>query len=97
MREELSKELNHTSKAMLARRNFGETLAVYIVCAAALSYMVIAEWGSAGRIIAVLIVILFALLTDKRLQPLGPHECQGDRRIIYRTLCPYGQPAKGGV
>lgn len=101
MQEEVSEELNRTSKAMLARRNFGETLAVYIVCAAALSYTVIAEWGAAGWIVAVLIVVLFALLTYKRLQPqpltLGPHECQSCHRIIYSTICPYCQPAKVDV
>ena len=98
MREEVSEELNQTSKAMLARRNFGETLAVYIVCAAALSYTVITEWGSAGWIVAILIVFLFALLTYKRLQPqplsLGPHECLTCHRIIYSTVCPYCQPTK---
>lgn len=98
MREEVSEELNRTTKAMLARRNFGETLAVYIVCAAALSYTVITEWGSAGWVVAALIVILFSLLTYKRLQPqpltLGPHECQSCHRIIYSTLCPYCHPAK---
>ncbi len=98
MREEVSEELNHTSKAMLARRNFGETLAVYIVCATALSYTVITEWGSPGWIVAMLIVILFSLLTYKRLQPqpltLGPHECHACHRIIYSTLCPYCHPVK---
>ncbi len=97
MQEEVSEELNQTSKAMLAQRNFGETLAVYIVCAAALSYTVITEWGSAGWIVAVLIVFLFSLLTYKRLQPqplsLGPHECLTCHRIIYSTLCPYCHPA----
>ena len=98
MREEVSEELNQTSKAMLERRNFGETLAVYVVCAAALSYTVITEWGQAGWVVAVLIVILFSLLTYKRLQPqplsLGPHECLSCHRIIYSTVCPYCHPAK---
>lgn len=97
MQEEVSEELNRTSKALLARRNFAETLAIYIVCAAALSYTVVTEWGTAGWIVAVLIVILFSLLTYKRLQPqplsLGPHECPRCHRIIYSTLCPYCQPA----
>lgn len=96
MREEVSEELNRTTKAMLAHRNFGETLAVYIVCATALSYTVITEWAPPGWIVAVLIVILFSRLTYKRLQPLtlGPHECQSCYRIIYSTLCPYCQPVK---
>ena len=98
MQDEVSEELNRTSKAMLARRNFGETLAIYIVCAAALCYQSVHELGSPGWILCVLIVVLFALLTYKRLQPqplsLGPHECPRCHRVIYSTLCPYCQPAK---
>lgn len=101
LREEVSEELNRTSKAMLARQNFRETLVVYIVCAAALSYTAITEWGAPGWIVAMLTVILFTLLAYKRLQPppltLGPHECSSCHRIIYSTLCPYCQPNKMDV
>lgn len=96
MQEEVSEELNRTSKALLARRNFAETLAVYIICAAALSYQTLQWIGPSGWTLVVLIVVLFALLTYKRLQPqplsLGPHECPRCHRIIYTTLCPYCQP-----
>ena len=96
--EEVSEELNRASKALMSRRNFAETLAVYIVCAAALSYQSIQQLGPPGWIIVVTIVILFSLLTYKRLQPqplsLGPHECPRCHRIIYSTLCPYCQPEK---
>lgn len=101
MKDEVSEELNRTTKEMLSRRNFAETLAIYIVCAAALSYEAIQRLGSPGWVVVVMIVILFTLLTYKRLQPqplsLGPHECQSCHRIIYSTLCPYCQPAKVDV
>lgn len=101
MKDEVSEELNRTTKEMLSRRNFAETLAIYIVCAAALSYEAIQRLGSPGWIVVVMIVILFTLLTYKRLQPqplsLGPHECQSCHRIIYSTLCPYCQPVKVDV
>ncbi len=96
--EEVSEELNRASKALMSRRNFAETLAIYIVCAAALSYQSIQQLGPPGWIVVVTIVILFSLLTYKRLQPqplsLGPHECPRCHRIIYSTLCPYCQPEK---
>jgi hypothetical protein len=38
IREEVSEEMNRATKAMMSRRNFAETLAIYVVCAAALSY-----------------------------------------------------------
>ena len=101
MREEVSEELNRTTKEILSRRNFAETLAIYIVCAAALSYEAIQRLGPPGWIVVVMIVILFTLLTYKRLQPqplsLGPHECLSCHRIIYSTLCPYCQPTKVDV
>lgn len=93
MREEVSEELNRTTKEMLSRRNFAETLAIYVVCAAALSYEAVQRVGPSGWILVVMIAFLFALLTYKRLQPqplsLGPHECLSCHRIIYSTLCPY--------
>ena len=95
--EEVSEELNQTTKAIMSRRNFAETLAIYVVCAAALSYEAINRLGSPGWILVVMIAILFTFLTYKRLQPqplsLGPHECPRCHRIIYSTLCPYCQPA----
>lgn len=98
MQEEVSEELNRTTKALLSRRNFAETLAVYVICAAALSYVTFQELGPPGWIVVVLIVILFAFLTYKRLQQqplsLGPHECPRCHRIIYSTLCPYCQAGK---
>lgn len=101
MQEEVSEELNRNSKEMLARRNFAETLAIYVVCAAALSYQAVQQIGQPGWILVVMIVILFAFLTYKRLQPqplsLGPHECRICHRIIYSTLCPYCQPTKVDV
>lgn len=98
MQEEVSEELNRLSQALRSRRNFAETLAIYIVCAAALSYQSVQQLGSPGWILVVMIVVLFAFLTYKRLQPqplsLGPHECPRCHRIIYSTLCPYCQPTK---
>jgi len=51
-----------------------------------------------GWLVSVLIVVLFMLLTYKRLQPqplsLGPHECPRCHRIIYSSLCPYCQSGK---
>jgi hypothetical protein len=96
--EEVSDELNRATKALMSRRNFAETLAIYIVCAAALSYEAHQQLGAPGWIVVTTIVILFAFLTYKRLQPqplsLGPHECPRCHRIIYSTHCPYCQPAK---
>jgi hypothetical protein len=96
--EEVSEELNRTTNALLSRRNFAETLAIYVVCAAALSYEVLNQLGSGGWVLVVMIVVLFAFLTYKRLQPqplsLGPHECRACHRIIYSALCPYCQPQR---
>lgn len=98
IQEEVSDELNETTKSLISRRNFAETLAIYVVCALALSYEVIKQMGPSGWILVVLIVILFAFLTYKRLQPqplsLGPHECPRCHRIIYSSLCPYCQSGK---
>ena len=98
MQEEVSEELNGTSQAMLARRNFAETLTIYVFCAAALSYEALQQLGPPGWILVAMIVVLFSLLTYKRLQPqplsLGPHECPGCHRIIYSSVCPYCHPAK---
>lgn len=98
MQEEVSEELNRLTQALRSRRNFAETLAIYIVCAAALSYQSVQQLGSPGWILVVMIVVLFTFLTYKRLQPqplsLGPHECPRCHRIIYSTLCPYCQPSK---
>lgn len=101
MQEEVSEELNRVSQALRSRRNFAETLAIYIVCAAALSYQSVQQLGSPGWVLVVMIVVLFTFLTYKRLQPqplsLGPHECPRCHRIIYSSLCPYCQPAKAEV
>lgn len=97
MRDEVSDELNRSTKELQARRNFAETLAIYIVCAAALSYQAVQQLGPPGWVLVVMIVVLFAFLTYKRLQPqplsLGPHECTSCHRIIYSSVCPYCQPA----
>lgn len=101
MQEEVSEELNRLSQALRSRRNFAETLAIYIVCAAALSYQSVQQLGSPGWVLVAMIVVLFTFLTYKRLQPqplsLGPHECPRCHRIIYSSLCPYCQPAKAEV
>ncbi len=101
MQEEVAEEINQTTKEILSRRNFVETLIVYLICGIALTYETMKMLGNSpeGWVVAVLVVILFALLTYKRLQqqPLsvGPHECGRCRRIIYSTLCPYCQTTKG--
>ncbi len=98
IQEEVSHELNETTKSLISRRNFAETLAIYVICATALSYEMIQLMGPSGWILVVLIVVLFAFLTYKRLQPqplsLGPHECSRCHRIIYSSLCPYCQSGK---
>lgn len=98
MHDEVADEINETTKSLTSRRNFAETLAIYVVCAAALSYEVLKRFESGGWILATLIIVLFAFLTYKRLQPqplsVGPHECPRCHRIIYSTLCPYCQPNK---
>ena len=96
MQDEVSEELNRLTQELRSRRNFAETLAIYIVCAAALSYQAVQQLGSPGWVLVFMIVVAFAFLTYKRLQPqplsLGPHECPHCRRIIYSSLCPYCQP-----
>ena len=98
MQEEVADELNRTTQALFNRRNFVETLVIYVVSGAAMAYMFF-KLGPYGWIVSVLIVCLFILLTYKRLQPqplsLGPHECPRCHRIIYSTLCPYCQKGKG--
>ena len=98
MQDEVSEELNRLTQELRSRRNFAETLAIYIVCAAALSYQAVQQLGSPGWVLVFMIVVAFAFLTYKRLQPqplsLGPHECPHCRRIIYSSLCPYCQPVE---
>ena len=103
IQEEVSEELNRTTKAILSRRNFAEILLVYATCCAALIAVTVQQWGSSLQVMIVsgLIFLLFALLTYKRLQPqplsIGPHECMRCHRIIYSTVCPYCQPAEANV
>lgn len=96
MQDEVSEELNRLTQELRSRRNFAETLAIYIVCAAALSYQAVQQLGPPGWVLVLMIVVAFAFLAYKRLQPqplsLGPHECSHCRRIIYSSLCPYCQP-----
>ena len=103
IQEEVSEDLNRTTKAILARRHFAEILLVYATCCAALITVTVQQWGSSLQVMIIsgLIFSLFALLTYKRLQPqplsIGPHECPRCHRIIYSTLCPYCQPAQANV
>lgn len=96
MHEEVSDEMNRSTKALQNRRNFVETLTIYVVCGSAVAFQTWQMLGWEGWIVWTLVLMLFALLTYKRLQPqplsVGPHECPHCRRIIYSTLCPYCQP-----
>ena len=97
MQEEVADELNRTTRAIFDRRNFAETLMIYVICGAVLAYMFY-KLEPYGWLVSVLIIVLFVLLTYKRLQPqplsLGPHECPRCHRIIYSSLCPYCQSGK---
>lgn len=97
MQEEVAEELNRTTQAIFDRRNFVETLLIYVVCGAALAYMFF-RIEPYGWLVSILVVCLFILLTYKRLQPqplsLGPHECPHCHRIIYSSRCPYCQSGK---
>ena len=98
LQEEVADELNRTTKALHSKRAFVETLIVYLICGAALAFEIWNQLGSGGWMVSVLVMMLFGLLTYKRLQPtplsLGPHECPRCHRIIYTTLCPYCQSDK---
>ncbi len=98
MQEEVADELNRTTQALNSKRAFVETLIVYLICGAALAILIWQSLGSAGWIGSMLVMMLFGLLTYKRLQStpvsLGPHECPRCHRIIYSTLCPYCQSEK---
>src|SRR5712691_1665405 len=98
LHEEVSEELNRTTKALQSRRRFAEILAIYVVCGAAVTYetfKLLGSLGPGGWIVIGSVGVMFALMTYKRLQPqplsVGPHECARCRRIIYSTLCPYCQ------
>lgn len=101
MQEEVAEELNQTTKSIQSKRNFVETLIVYVICGVALTYeaLKLTQIRSEGWIVVALIVMLFGLITYKRLQPqplsVGPHECPRCHRIIYSALCPYCQAGKG--
>lgn len=98
MQEEVADELNQTTQALNSKRAFVETLIVYMICGAALAIVIWQSFGSDAWIGSVLVMMLFGLLTYKRLQStpvsLGPHECPRCHRIIYSTLCPYCQSEK---
>ena len=96
MHEEVSDEMNRSTKTLQNRRNFVETLAIYIGCGSVVAFQIWQLLGWDGWIVWSLVLVLFGLLTYKRLQPqplsVGPHECPHCRRIIYSALCPYCQP-----
>lgn len=83
-------------KAQVNRRKW-QDLTIYLVCCAALVFVVLQHLGQAAWFLALFIGWVFAYLAYRRTASpppiyFGPHECGFCGKIIYGETCPYCEP-----